>query len=242
MTDQSDRDDVWAEVSSAEVPGMQDELGGGVRPIDHAVLDLLRRHPGMTVPALISRLSVTATAVRQRLDRLVEMKLVERRKQTVGRGRPSFLHFLTSLGWREVGATYADLALAMWREVKDLPDGEFKERFFKSVSGRLGRVYEEQLPAGPLAQRMESLVGLLMERKIAAKFDHHESLPVLEVQACPYPELADGSNDRRMCELEKEVLTAALGHGMELSQCRLDGHACCQFRPTAESDAGPVSL
>jgi predicted ArsR family transcriptional regulator len=209
----------------------QEDIGGGVRPIDHAVLDLLRRHPGMTVPELISRLSVTATAVRQRLDRLVEMKLVERRKQAIGRGRPTFLHFLTSLGWREVGATYADLALAMWREVKQLPESEFKQQFFRNVSERLGRVYEEQLPAGPLATRMESLVDLLVERKIAAKVGQLESLPVLEVQACPYPELADGSDDRRMCEMEKEVLTAALGQDMELSMCRLDGHDCCQFRP-----------
>ena len=210
----------------------QESGSSSIRPIDRTVLEMLRREPGMGIPEMIERLQVTATAVRQRVDRLVDMRLIERRKQSVGRGRPSFQHFLTSLGWREVGATYTDLAMAMWHEVSQLPNGEAKEKFLERISQRMGKAYGDEIPPGPLRDRLDSLVRLMAERKIPARVDEEGSLPVLEVQACPYPELADGEHDRQLCELEKRVISEALGEVVELSRCRLDGHNCCQFTPT----------
>ena len=67
-----------------------DSLGSSIRPIDQAVLNLLRRHGSLTIQDLIEQLSVTATAVRQRLDRLEQLRLIVKEKQGVGRGRPSF--------------------------------------------------------------------------------------------------------------------------------------------------------
>ena len=49
------------------------------RPVDQLVLDLLRRHEGLTVVDLTEKLEVTATAVRQRLDRLENAGYVEKR-------------------------------------------------------------------------------------------------------------------------------------------------------------------
>lgn len=225
---------------ASEGNGKLDEVSGGVvRPVDHVVLDLLRRDPGLTVPELMDRLAVTATAVRQRLDRLVEMRLVERKKQSLGRGRPSFRHYLTTMGWREVGATYADLALAMWREIQSLPSGEFKTHFLKNVANRMGQTFRESLPTGDLESKMECMVSLLADRKVLASLDLQQSLPVLEMHVCPYPELADGEQDRSMCNFEKEIFGTALGKELQLSKCRLDGHSCCQFRPNDESQDQP---
>ena len=95
-----------------DLPEKQSE--SPVRPVDQLVLDLLRRKEGLSVTDLMERLEVTATAIRQRLDRLEECGFIERRKQSVGRGRPSFSYFLTCLGWRQAGVTYSDLAIAMW--------------------------------------------------------------------------------------------------------------------------------
>ena len=54
------------------------------RPVDQLVLDLLRREEGLSVTDLMERLEVTATAIRQRLDRLEESGLIERRKKVSG--------------------------------------------------------------------------------------------------------------------------------------------------------------
>jgi predicted ArsR family transcriptional regulator len=219
---------------------IEDDLSQhGVRPVDQAVLDLLRRERGMTVTELIDRLDVTATAVRQRLDRLVEMGLIERRKETAGRGRPTFRYHLSAAGWREVGATYADLAVAMWKEVSQMPDGELKQELLQRVTKRMGQAYQDELPSGTLEERLASMVRVLGERKIPAKFEMSGDLPVLEVHACPYPGLVHSERDRAVCELEQQVLTAAMGQTMELSKCRLDGHGTCQFRPADNSNQEP---
>ena len=42
------------------------------------------------VGELTELLGVTATAVRQRIERLLEMGLIEREKVVAGRGRPTF--------------------------------------------------------------------------------------------------------------------------------------------------------
>jgi predicted ArsR family transcriptional regulator len=211
----------------------------GIRPVDQLVLELLRRQEGLTVQELVERLEVTPTAVRMRLDRLEELGYLERRKQAGGRGRPVFLYYLSSLGWRQVGVTYADLATALWAEIEELPDTQTRRMLMNNVSRRMGQAYGRMLTSENLAGRLTEMANILRERKIPCEADHSKSLPVLTVHACPFPDLA--AVDRRSaCELEKEVLSQALGKPLELSHCRLDGHGTCQFRPLPEL-AAPTS-
>ncbi len=201
-----------------------------IRPVDQWVLELLRREEGLTVSDLVDRLEVTPTAVRIRLDRLEEFGLVERRKQSHGRGRPVFQYLLSPLGWRQVGVTYTDLAMALWQEMEELPDAAVRQQMITRVSQRMGRAYGRMIADGTIAERMKSIASLLSERKIPCDSDSTHALPVLTVLACPFPDLA--AVDRRSaCELETKMLSEALGEDVELSCCRLDGHGTCQFRP-----------
>ncbi len=210
------------------------------RPVDQLVLDLLRRQAGLSVTDLMERLEVTATAIRQRLDRLEESGLIERRKQGVGRGRPSFNYFLTARGSQQAGVTYSDLAIALWKEINLLATPEFKATLIERVSARMGGSFRELLADGPIEDRMQWMAGLLSNRKIPTCMTSGVGigLPILEVQACPYPDLVGHEHDRSVCNMETKVLSAALGHEMELSQCRLDGHSCCQFKPTVTVAGG----
>jgi predicted ArsR family transcriptional regulator len=203
--------------------------------VDQLVLDLLRREEGLSVTDLMERLEVTATAIRQRLDRLEESGYIERRKQSIGRGRPSFNYFLTDLGWRQAGVTYSDFAISMWNTICSLEDSQLKTALIDSISHRMGGKFREMMPHAPLEQRMQTMAGLLTHRKIPSCYSTGAGLPVLEVHACPYPDLTGLGTDRSVCALETKVLSKALGQDMELSQCRLDGHSCCQFKPTAQN-------
>jgi predicted ArsR family transcriptional regulator len=207
-----------------------------IRPIDQAVLDLLRRRGSLSIQDLIEQLNVTATAVRQRLDRLEELKLIVKEKQGIGRGRPSFRYSITTLGLRYAGVSYADLALALWQEVSVLPSGPLKDGLLKRVSARMGSIYLEEIQGDTVTDRMSDLVKALGDRKIPATVIQTGKLPVLEVQACPYPDLVQGEHSRHLCEMEQEVLSTAMGQPMELSCCRLDGHSSCQFRPMQMAD------
>ncbi len=211
------------------------------RPVDQLVLDLLRRQEGLSVTDLMERLEVTATAIRQRLDRLEESGLIERRKQGVGRGRPSFNYFLTGKGARQAGVTYSDLAIALWNEVQLIDSPEMKAALIGRVSERMGGTFRELLADGPLDDRMQMMAGLLSNRRIPTCMTSGSGLPILEVQACPYPDLVGNEHDRSVCNLETKVLSTALGQEMELSQCRLDGHSCCQFKPTVTISNTPIA-
>ena len=132
-----------------------------IRPIDQSVLEILRAEPdaqsgdraegkivdGMTVPELTEQLDVTPTAVRQRLERLIELSLIERSKESVGRGRPQFRYKLTNLGKRFAAASYADLATALWHEVAELSSSEQRAGIMQRVAKRMGAGLKEAIPA-----------------------------------------------------------------------------------------------
>ena len=163
--------------------------------------------------------------------------LIERRKQGVGRGRPSFNYFLTAKGAQQAGVTYSDLAIALWNEIKLIDSHEVKSALIERVSQRMGGSFRELLADAPIEDRMQMMAGLLTNRRIPTCMSSGVGLPILEVQACPYPDLVGNEHDRSVCNMETKVLSTALGQEMELSQCRLDGHSCCQFKPTV-TDAG----
>lgn len=192
---------------------------------------------GLTVQDMTDQLDVTPTAVRQRLERLTQAELIERRKVSVGRGRPQYRYYLTKLGARYAAASYADLATALWQELMDLPNPQQRSRVLRRVAKRMGEGLGEQLPSeATVKERMLATVNALGKRKIAASLLETDNLPVLEVQSCPYPEISEHADGRQLCEMEQEMLSEAIGEAMQLDCCRLDGHGNCQFRPVTSAE------
>jgi predicted ArsR family transcriptional regulator len=205
-----------------------------IRPIDQAVLDLLRQHQSLSVHELIEKLEVTATAVRQRLERLVQVGLVGRKKEGTGRGRPQFRYSLTPMGLRYASASYNDLALALWHEVMELPNPMQRKRLLNRVAKRMGESLRKMVPnEGDLEQRFNAMASALGRSKVPVMVNSLGPLPVLEMHACPYPELTADDDNRQLCEMEQEMLSEAIGQDVQLDCCRLDGHQLCQFRPVS---------
>ncbi len=211
---------------------MESTCSEHIRPIDQAVLDLLRQSHALSVQELTQKLEVTATAVRQRLERLVQVELVGRKKEGAGRGRPQFLYYLTSLGMRYASASYAGLAAALWHEILELPNPLQRKRIMRRVAKRMGEELRQSLPVeGDLAERFSAMASALGRRKVPVSVNANGSLPVLEMHACPYPELTGEDPSRQLCEMEQEMISQAVGQSVQLDCCRLDGHQHCQFRP-----------
>ena len=187
---------------------------------------------------LTERLGVTATAVRQRIERLLEMGLIEREKVLHGRGRPIYQYRLTVIGYRRSGAHPIDIAEAMWREILAIQDDETREVVLSGVATRLGRQYAAEMPTSnnPAAtaneyffERMHQLSQLMVSRHISVEASNSGDLPVLDICTCPYPSLTDASDQRAMCHLEEQMISEALGQEVQLSSCCLDGDTHCQF-------------
>ena len=73
---------------------------------DITILDILRKRGGMTVSELSETFGVTGTAVRQRLNRLLEEGDIHRERMETLRGRPRHRYLLTTKGrrrrWRKL--------------------------------------------------------------------------------------------------------------------------------------------
>ena len=116
-----------------------------LRSVDRELLTQLRSGAFSGVGELTEKLGVTATAVRQRVDRLLEMGLIEREKVVAGRGRPTYQYRLTVVGHRRAGANPSELADAMWQEILMIKDVKLRHQLVSSIAGRLGREYAEQV-------------------------------------------------------------------------------------------------
>jgi predicted ArsR family transcriptional regulator len=228
---------------TVSLPSRHDRQGEPLRWVDSQLLQAMSDNGPTGIGELISKLGVTATAIRQRIDRLLEAGLIDREKVVSGRGRPSFVYRLTERGRWCAGADPTDLAEAMWQEILDLDDPALRSRLLGGVAKRIGRRFADSFEcagsggATTLDDRMRHLVDMLAERRIATRivFDGQPlvGLPVLDVPACPYPALRDATEDRSMCRLETEMLSEALGQPIRLSSCLLDGDSVCRFVPSS---------
>src|SRR5260221_297599 len=201
---------------------------------DGEFLNELHRLGPKTVQDICASIGVTATAVRQRLQRLQNKDFVARDLIRSGRGRPHYVYRVTEKGLRQLGDNYGDLALILWREVRKIEDPQTREaitdRIRSALVSRVGRFAD-----GNLEDRMQRLRDSLrgrgydveVESQVGGDAAAAGSLPILRENNCPYQELAE--EDRDICGLEREVFEQALGTEVRLTQCCLDGHHCCEF-------------
>jgi DeoR family suf operon transcriptional repressor len=212
---------------------------------DAQILDLLRQCGPMSIAQLIEATSVTANAVRQRLTRLTTQGLVEREVFRGSRGRPGHRYRLTEKARRQTGSNFADLAVVLWEEIRAVKDAEVRRGLLARIAAALGGLYAGQVKGTNVAERMHALAELFDRRGVPIEVRPAEPsdgldragnasqrsagpvLPVLRVLDCPYPDLVE--RDRGICAVEKMLFAELLDHDVRLSQCRLDGHACCEF-------------
>lgn len=205
-------------------PGRSDR-----RSSDTALLDLLREHGGLGIGDFSTRLGVTATAVRQRLDRLMQAGLVERAVLPAKlRGRPSHVYSLTEAGWRTSGDNFRDLALVLWAEIRRVDDPTVRRGLVARIGSAMAGLYRGRVTGTTPRERLESTARILQEREIPCSVEPAgDGQTVLTSHACPYPDLAE--RDRGICAAERVMLEQLVGDSVRLSECRLDGNPCCRF-------------
>lgn len=223
-----------------------------------AILDLLLAEERLSVADLAARLGVTATAVRQRLSRLIEDGLVDRAELAAPasadavqrpagrrrRGRPAHGYALTERGHRSAGDNFRDLALVLWREIRSVREPAIRQGLIARIGAAMAGMYRDSVTGQTRPQRLDAVASLLRGRQISCAVEPpatRDALPVLASYTCPYPDLAE--QDRGICAAERLMLQELVGAAVELSACRLDGDSCCRFTVGTAADAsGAVTM
>ena len=204
-------------------------MSSGNVTADTDVLYLLADSGPLPISDIMRHLAVTRTAVHERLLRLMAEGLVERELVRGGRGRPSYKYLLSPKARKLLGNNFADLAAVLWQEVLRIDDSRRRQRVIRRIASALKALYADAIQGTTLKARMESLRGVLEKRRVRCDVDTRGGLPTFTLRDCPYLDLAEV--DCTVCQVETILFSQLLGHEVVLSQCRLDGHACCQFRP-----------
>ena len=206
-----------------------------VTAADRTLLVRLNRRSRAGVEELCDDLGVTATAVRQRLTRLSDAGLIDRRPVRVGRGRPRHLYGLTPDGRRALGSNYQELADAMWSALSEVEDESVRAFLFGRLQDTLVSRYGGDAEGqGELRQRLGGLRDALQVHGFTVEIDDSGPLPILREHHCPYLDISE--DDPQICELEQKVFERVLGTGVALTRCCRDGDSCCEFTP-----GGPIS-
>ena len=174
-----------------------------VESSDSGLIGLLRERGAMGVSDIASAMRVTSTAVRQRLARLMSAGLIERALAKAPRGRPSHHYSLTEKGLRNTGSNFADLAIALWKEVRQIKDPEIRSGLLQRIARTMAGMYGGAVRGDTTEERMAAVERLLGERNVPFTVDRSGQLPVLTALACPYPSslsrTAGYARSRRFC-------------------------------------------
>ena len=197
---------------------------------DAQLLDLLRIAGPLSVSELAHAMEVTATAVRQRLVRLLGQSAIQREATRHGRGRPRHRYWLTEKGLRLTGSNFTDLAVTLWQDIRQSSDPEVRRETLRRIARALATGYADQIEGETPAERMASLAKLLTQRQIPVSVESNDQNAVLTEHACPYPKLAE--QDQGVCNMEQMLFSELLGQNVELTQCRLQGGNECRFQAT----------
>ena len=236
--------------ASERTPASPAEKRPELRASDSVLVELLRTNGQTGVGELASSLRVTATAVRQRLERLMREGIVMREVVITSadggssgarrRGRPAHVYGLTEKGVRTGGDNFRDLATVLWSEIRRVESPEVRRGLLSRVGSAMAGLYEEQVGGGTLHERLERVAGVFRDRQINCAVEYTSKpdggpFAVLTNHVCPYPEIAE--QDRGICAAERLMLQDHLRTSVSLATCRLDGFDCCRFAVGVGSEA-----
>lgn len=207
------------------------------RESDGPIVALLREASALGIGDLAARLGVTATAVRQRLQRLMQSGLVERRTVAPRRGRPAHAYSLTDRGRQLGGDNFRDLALVLWREIRGVSDVSVRRGLVNRIGAALANECRDQVAGSSPTERLHSLATILGDRDIHCTVEEGTA-PALINYSCPYPELAE--QDRGICAAERHMLADLVNADVRLTDCRLDGGSCCRFQISDPGGGDPA--
>jgi predicted ArsR family transcriptional regulator len=194
------------------------------------VLKAIQLRGQASIKDLATDMGVTRSTVRQHLLRLQARGAIRVKQVREGVGRPYHVYSATPQAHNLFQNDYGELTQLLLKEIASTQGGEALQRLLRRVSDRLAARYREQIRGQELADQLTAWAELLDKKGVTVEIKGTEDGYVLQEHGCPYQSVA--TENRAVCEMERQVMARLLESSVELTKCILDGHPRCQFTVT----------
>jgi len=194
------------------------------------LLHALKKQGPQTAADLSQSLQISATAVRQHLDRLQAEGWVELAGLRRGNGRPGHIYALTSQADRLFSQQYDRLALDLLNALEHLPNGS--ELLRDVLAARRQLLHERSGPrlAGRVLQEQIAIISEIMGERgnLAEHVRQPDGSHLLIEHHCSIGQVA--ARYPLLCEEEQMWLQESLQVRVERLRSRAGGDPTCTFR------------
>lgn len=206
------------------------DLSGAKRRI----VERLKRADSATAPELAAEFGLTDTAIRQHLEALESIELVERvDAPRSGRGRPPTHWRLAPSASSLFADRHADLTVELISSIRAALGEDALDQVVRTRAERQLAAYRDQLDAArTVAEKVHLLAELRSaEGYLAEAIDADDHIELVE-HHCPIRGAADSCSG--LCSAELQLFQIALGPdvAVERDQHLLDGGQRCAYRIT----------
>jgi predicted ArsR family transcriptional regulator len=198
------------------------------------IVERLKRVESATAPELASGFGLTDTAVRQHLETLEALGLVERSaSEPAGRGRPPVAWHLTTLATSLFPDRHADLTVELIASIREALGEEGLTKVIGTRAKAQEAAYRSYLPEPgcPLAERVARLADIRSaEGYLAESALDDEGAVLLVEHHCPIANAARTCGG--LCQSELDLFQRVLGDDVvvERTQHLMAGDMRCAYR------------
>ncbi len=207
----------------------------GLSDAKRRVIERLKRVESATAPELANEFGLTHTALRQHLEVLESIGLVERTSgASTGRGRPPVFWRVTAEADDLFPDRHAELAVEVIRSIRDGLGDESLQQVLAARTDRQLEHYRRELPGqAAVAVRVRRLAQLRSVEGYLAEAVEDDRGVVLIEHHCPICEAAEACPG--LCNSELELFRRALGDDVEVERTQhlLAGDSRCAYRITS---------
>lgn len=194
------------------------------------IVNLAKARGEISIDDVVEELGLAKTTIRQHLNRLDQLGLVEKSSKREGRGRPKLIYSLTDTGERLFPSGDAEIARELVKYLQKTGNDELIRKFFEEFWKRRRSEFQlrcDATGADTLEEKLQVLYELLDEQGFMPEIDFNGDTASIRECNCPFSETVKAS--RIPCELEAQFMQWIVDADAERVAFIPDGASACTY-------------
>lgn len=202
-----------------------------------ALLEVIKREGECTVEKAVDSVELATTTVRQHLDRLEELDLVERSSRAEGPGRPRLYYRLSRRGHALYPSQDGQVLSALLEHLAQRGHHRSIDSFFRDYWDERHEAFQRRLEEqglDSLEERLQALEEFLDEQGFEPRIEEGDGEFTICECHCPMRSAVEAT--RLPCRLEAQFLKAVVGRDLERVAYIPDGANACRYTFSGSPD------